>query len=215
MRVIAGQFRGRTLESPPGFKTRPLTDRVKETLFNILGSRFGTLAELPALRVLDVFAGTGGLGIEAISRGARSCVFVERDRQTLRTLQQNLDRLRLKPITRVVTENAWTMRVPASLGDAEDDGRFDLVFLDPPYRDVDDPRRMLDLLERLEPRLAAGGLIVFRYEFRSDFPLDRARGLRCDDFREIGKMKLAMFSRGEPGAQERLDSGEGSVPLAE
>ncbi|TWT43623.1 Ribosomal RNA small subunit methyltransferase D [Phycisphaerae bacterium RAS1] len=205
MRVIAGQFRGRSLESPPGFKTRPLTDRVKETLFNILGSRYGTPAELPPLRVLDVFAGTGGLGIEAISRGARSCVFIERDRQTLRTLRQNIEKLRLQPISNVLAENAWTMRVPASLGEAEDDGRFDLVFLDPPYRDVDDPRRMLDLLERLEPRLAPAGLVVFRYEFRSKFPLDQMRGLRCDDFREIGKMNLALLCRSEPRAAHAVD----------
>ena len=73
MRVVAGQFRGRSLDAPEGLTTRPMTDRAKETLFNILGSRCAMPGELPDFDVLDLFAGTGGLGFVALSRGARSC----------------------------------------------------------------------------------------------------------------------------------------------
>ncbi len=196
MRVIAGMFRGRRLDAPEGMMTRPITDRVKETLFNILGHRFTQPGGLPDFAVLDVFAGTGGLGIEALSRGARSCVFVERDRRALRSLHQNIRRLRIDEICTVLSENAWTMRPPAA-----PEG-FGLVFVDPPYRDSEDPLRVVDLLERLAPALSAEGLIVYRQEARSRDvhvartpPVQELRGLRCLDERRIGSMKLVFLGR--------------------
>src|ERR1051325_11217291 len=110
MRVIAGRLRGRPLAAPPG-AARPVTDRVKETIFNILGHRFAQPGELPAVAVLDLFAGTGGMGIEALSRGATSCLFVERDRCTLRILSENLDKLKLHDVARGWGENVWTLRI--------------------------------------------------------------------------------------------------------
>jgi len=196
MRVIAGTFRGRRLEPPEGQTTRPITDRVKETLFNILGHRFGTPGELPAIDVLDVFAGTGSLGIEAVSRGARRCVFVERDRRALRGLRENLRHLDLLATCPVRTDNAWTMRPP------EVAAGFDLVFVDPPYRDVAQTVRVLDLLDRLGPRLSETGVIVFRCESRYEVPMERLHGLRCVDSRVYGRMRLDLIAREGTGEAE-------------
>lgn len=191
MRVIAGRFRGRLLSSPDGKRTRPITDRVKETLFNILGTRFALPGHLPPFDVLDVFAGTGGLGIEALSRGARSCVFVERDRGALGALRDNINALSLHATCSVLPENAWAMRPPRVA-----DG-FGLVFLDPPYQDVSDTNRLADLLDRLSRVLTDDGVIVLRYEIGllREFPGKLVPSLIVADRREIGRMGLMLFAR--------------------
>ena len=190
MRVIAGVFRGRKLEAPPGEVTRPITDRVKETLFNILGHRLALPGQLPGLDVLDVFAGPGSLGIEALSRGARSCVFVERDRQALRCLRQNVEDLEIDTVSTILADNAWTMRVP------QKSAGFGLIFVDPPYRDAQNTRRMLDLLDRLVPALAADGLIAFRCAAQSPpLPPVELRALQPVDERVVGHMRLVLLAR--------------------
>lgn len=120
MRVVAGELRGRKIEAPPGNDTRPTTDKVREAVFNALGS----LDLIRDALVLDLYAGTGALGIEALSRGAAKCTFVERDRTALRFLRDNLDHLGLRDRTSVLSGNALVMAgsVPA-----------DLVLADPPY----------------------------------------------------------------------------------
>lgn len=130
MRVVAGEFGGRRLIGPAGTATRPTTDRVREAIFNSLGSA----GLLEGALVADLFAGSGALGIEALSRGAEQCVFVERDRTALRALDANLDALGLRSRARVVTSDVMT--VVASI-DA------DVVFADPPY-DFDEWPRLLD-----------------------------------------------------------------------
>ncbi len=190
MRVIAGKFRGRPLEAPAGTTTRPMMDRVKESLFDALGSRFGTPGTLPAIDVLDLFSGSGALGIECMSRGARSCLFVERDRRSLRVLRANLQSLGLDESCRVSNENGWTMRVPKLGADG-----LGLVFVDPPYRDVEKPTRARDLLERLAPRLAQNGWLVFRCSSTAAFPADTVRGLECADLRAFGRMRVLLFRR--------------------
>jgi len=189
VRVIAGRFRGRTLDAPPGQSTRPITDRAKETLFNVLGHRFALPGCLPGFVVLDVFAGTGSLGLEALSRGAAACTFVEQDRRALRYLRQNIARLGADGACTVLTDNAWTMRPPQCAGG------FGLVFVDPPYRDATDPLTILDLLERLAPSLAPDGLLVFRHEARAPAPPAGAwRTLRCVDERILGQMRLLLLA---------------------
>ncbi|MGZ8335858.1 MAG: RsmD family RNA methyltransferase, partial [Allosphingosinicella sp.] len=90
MRIIAGAWRGRPIDAPPGHATRPTSDRAREGLFSMLQSRLGSFADL---RVADLFAGTGALGLEALSRGAAYCTFVEKDRSALDTLKRNITRL--------------------------------------------------------------------------------------------------------------------------
>ena len=120
MRVVAGELGGRRLVAPAGTSTRPTTDRVREAIFNSLGSA----GLVDGALVADLFAGSGAIGIEALSRGAHRCVFVERDRAALRALDENLDALDLDDRSKVLASDA--MSVAASL-DA------DIVFADPPY----------------------------------------------------------------------------------
>jgi 16S rRNA (guanine966-N2)-methyltransferase len=193
MRVIAGLFRGRKLEAPPNVVTRPITDRVKETLFNILGHRLAMPGQLPGLDVLDLFAGPGSLGIEALSRGARSCVFVEHDRHVLRCLRQNVAHLEIEAASTVLADNAWTMRLPQCAAG------FGLIFVDPPYRDTQNPRRLLNLLDRLAPVLAADGLVALRCAARSPAPPPaELQVLRPVDERVVGRMRLVLLAAADP-----------------
>ena len=192
MRVIAGKLRGSLLAAPPGRTTRPITDRVKESLFNIVGHRFGTPGVLPDIAVLDLFAGSGAFGIECLSRGARSCLFVERDQHTLRVLRANLEKLRLTAVARIAADNAWTMRIPPAVPDG-----YGLIFVDPPYRDVADAHRVLDLLERSGPRLSEEGLLVFRYAWSTEFSTEPLRSLRYVDERRFGTMRVLLLRRSE------------------
>lgn len=193
MRVIAGEFRGAPLAAPPGRHTRPITDRVKESLFNILGHHFQTPGLLPDLAVLDLFAGSGALGIECLSRGAHSCLFVERNRPALRVLRANLEKLHITHLASVSVENAWTMRIPPAATNG-----YGLMFIDPPYRDAIDPLRVLNLLERLTPRLTPKGVVVFRCPTATGFSTESLRSLKPIDDRTFGQMRLLLMRRAIP-----------------
>ena len=117
MRVVAGAFKGHRLHAPRGTRTRPTADRVREALFSLLG-------DVAGLRVLDLYAGSGALGIEALSRGAASAVFVERDQRAVAAIRRNLE---------VVDAEAEVRRQDALRFLAASGGGFDLVFVDPPY----------------------------------------------------------------------------------
>ncbi len=132
MRVVAGELGGRKIVAPEGTSTRPTTDRVREAMFNSLGSS----GLLDGALVADLFAGSGAIGIEALSRGAEHCVFVERDRGALRSLYANLESLELTDRARVLTTDA--MSAAAGID-------CDIVFADPPY-DFDDWARLLELV---------------------------------------------------------------------
>ena len=132
MRVVAGELGGRKLVAPEGYSTRPTTDRVREAVFNSLGS----LGVVEGALVADLFAGSGAVGIEALSRGAEHCTFVENDRGALRALETNLAALGLESRSRIVRSDAL---VAASGLDA------DLVLADPPY-DFDDWSALLDVV---------------------------------------------------------------------
>jgi 16S rRNA (guanine966-N2)-methyltransferase len=128
MRIIAGAKRGHTIEAPTGRGTRPTSDRVRENIFNILGP-------VDDADVLDLYAGSGAMGLEALSRGAASAVFVERDQQAVRTIERNLDKLRLR---------GTVLRQDALAALAAEKRKYDLVFVDPPY----------EMYADLEPQLA-------------------------------------------------------------
>lgn len=123
LRVIAGSVKGRRLKTVKGTSTRPTSDRVKESLFNILSS-FISDAE-----ILDLFAGTGSLGIEALSRGAASVVFVEKDAAAFSVINQNLETVGLKDKSEIIKGDAFSI-----INDlAQKDRKFDIILLDPPY----------------------------------------------------------------------------------
>ena len=176
MRVIAGTARGMPLTAPRGKGTRPITDRVKETLFGILGERV-----LDA-RVLDLYAGSGSIGIEALSRGARSATFVERGRDALASLRDNLARTRLAEGAEVHAGDVerWLASAPEGLA-------YDLAFLDPPYEE----RAILAPLERLAPLLAPGATVVVKRFWRTDVP--PVEGLRPWRERRFGETALTFL----------------------
>ncbi|MGH2864869.1 MAG: 16S rRNA (guanine(966)-N(2))-methyltransferase RsmD [Solirubrobacteraceae bacterium] len=143
MRVIAGRFGGRRLQAPRGSVTRPTSDRVREALFAMLG-------ELDGARVLDLFAGTGALGIEALSRGARTAVYVERDAGALRVLNANLKALAIPAEVAQVRRGDALAALQSARESKE---TYDLLFIDPPYRQARDwgPELSAMLPALLEP----------------------------------------------------------------
>lgn len=123
MRIVGGRFRGRSLVAPNSQNIRPTTDRTRESLFNILSNKF----EFSGKRVIDLFAGTGALGLEAISRGCNFALFVEQSAEGRALLRQNIETLGLQGNSRIFKRDA------TKLGDAGPIQPFDIVFLDPPY----------------------------------------------------------------------------------
>ena len=177
MRIVAGSRKGHRIEAPKGVVTRPTGDRVREAVFSILGP-------LEDARVLDLFAGSGALGLEALSRGARSCLFVERDRQAARVIQSNLEKLRLTGAVVVARD------VGAALREERDrDRRYDLVLADPPYEDwAGHERALADLLPSV---LADDALVVVETSERVEpaLPLDLVTT------RRYGSARITVFSR--------------------
>lgn len=158
MRIVAGTLGGRRIDAPPGTDTRPTSDRVREALFSALG-------DVAQARVLDLFAGSGALAIEALSRGARSAVLVEKDARAARVVAANLDALDLgKPRAILRRRDAL-----AALRDAREAGEsYDLVFLDPPYRLATGLGP--ELAQALAPVLAPGARVIGESDRRT--PLD-------------------------------------------
>ncbi len=157
MRVIAGRYGGRRLQAPPGAATRPTADRVREALFSILGARVEGAA------VLDLFAGSGSLGLEALSRGAARATFVESAPAAQRALRANAEALDAD--AEIVRADAlrWLRSAPAAAR------QYDLVFLDPPYREAEALGDPLSAL--LPPVLAGGALVVSESDRRAPLEL--------------------------------------------
>ena len=156
-RIIAGHFGGRRIEAPPGTGTRPTSDRVREALFSILGAR------VAGARVLDLFAGSGALGLEALSRGAAAVTFVESAPAALRALRANVAALGAE--ADVVRADAFTWLRAASAGVRQ----YDLVFLDPPYRQAEALGAALS--ELLPAVLGPGALVVSESDRRAPLEL--------------------------------------------
>ena len=150
MRIVAGEFRGRRLVAPSGSGTRPTSDRVRESLFSIVGPVDGDV-------VLDVFAGTGALAMEALSRGASSAVAIERDRSAVRALRTNVDALDLGDRLRVVARG-WREGLRA---ETEGGAHFDLVLVDPPYDMLADIAA--ELGAAIAPLLAPDAVVVIEH----------------------------------------------------
>jgi 16S rRNA (guanine966-N2)-methyltransferase len=180
MRVIAGSRKGHTIAAPRGLDTRPTSDRVRENVFNIVGP-------LDEATVLDLYAGSGAMGIEALSRGAARAVFVERDVDAARTIERNLDRLRLTG-ARVVRSDALT----ALAQEAAADRKYDLVLVDPPYGVY--PDLQPQLARYLPPVLAPDGLLVVETDARVEPELP----LPLRTSRKYGQTRVSVFEGPEP-----------------
>jgi 16S rRNA (guanine(966)-N(2))-methyltransferase RsmD len=155
MRIISGRFARRTLRAPAGSVVRPTSDRVREALFSALDS----IDAVEDARVLDMFAGSGALGLEALSRGARHVTFVEQHPAAINALRANVEALGVKADATIVKADAlaWLRRAPA--------GAFDLVLADPPY----DLAELPDLPTLAVPAVAHGGVLVIEHDKRVEF----------------------------------------------
>ncbi|HEX8792470.1 MAG TPA: 16S rRNA (guanine(966)-N(2))-methyltransferase RsmD [Polyangiaceae bacterium] len=183
MRITGGTLRSRTLRAPPGSATRPTTDRVREALFGILAS----VGALEGANVADLYAGTGALGIEAISRGARRATLVESARPALAALRANVESLGVNDRVRVVPGD-----VGASARRIASDGPFDLVLADPPWADVDsgDAARALASLAAAGA-FASAATLVLEHASRSQPP--EIVGLAREDTRRYGDTALTFY----------------------
>jgi 16S rRNA (guanine966-N2)-methyltransferase len=170
VRIIAGSCKGRRFDAPPGTKTRPTSDFVRETAFNLIGPVDGAA-------VLDLFAGSGGLGLEALSRGAGRCVFVDSDRSACRTIGANLEKLGF-------TATVLCQDAPRSL--ASERRAFDLILCDPPYDFQPHDRLAPDLARILSP----DGLIVYQTAAAAEPEL---AGLSIRTSRKYGSARLTLF----------------------
>jgi 16S rRNA (guanine966-N2)-methyltransferase len=175
VRIVAGTRKGHRIAAPRGVVTRPTGDRVREAAFALVGPVDGA-------SVLDLFAGSGAMGLEALSRGASSCVFVERDRAACRVIRSNLEKLRLTGATIVPLDVAAALRDESGRGH-----RFDLVLVDPPYQEWE--AQAASLSELLPAVLAEHALVVVETSARTepDLPLDLVTS------RRYGSARITVF----------------------
>jgi 16S rRNA (guanine966-N2)-methyltransferase len=193
VRIVAGRWRGRPLRAPAGTSTRPTSDRVREAVFDMLASRLGADLGGGEAAALDAFAGSGALGLEALSRGVGRVVFVERERDALEALRENLERLAAAPAATVVTGDAFKLAGANALPA----GPFSLLLLDPPYR-IDAAhvgRLVADLDER--GALTRGAVVVYEHDasVRPEWPA----GLAEDVTRVYGSTAVSIARRDEQG----------------
>ena len=179
MRVISGKMRGVRLKTPDGLNTRPTADRVKEAMFSIL--QF----ELPGARVLDLFGGTGQLGIEAISRGAKEAVFVDQSDKACKLIRENLRLARMEKEGRVVRSDYLTFLKSTK-------ERFDIILLDPPYAEVF-LENALKLITEIDI-LQTNGIIVAERPLEKELPWDFPGYSRSHDYK-YGSTLLAVYRR--------------------
>ena len=179
MRVISGLARGVNLKTPEGMATRPTTDRVKEAMFSII--QF----EIPGARVLDLFGGTGQLGIEALSRGAKSAVFVDAQEQACKLIRENLKRTKFESSGKVIRSDYLTyLKTTAE--------KFDIILLDPPYIEVF-LENALNLITEIDI-LQSNGIIVTERPIEKELPWDFPGYSRSRDYK-YGKTLLTVYRR--------------------
>ena len=193
MRIIAGEWRGRKLAAPKGEGTRPTADRARETLFAMLTSRLG---DFEGLQVADLFAGSGALGLEALSRGAAQCLFVEQDRAAVDVIRANIATLGAQMKTRVEAGSVMQMRAATR--------PLDLILADPPYKsgagDV-----ALDRLLRLG-WIGPETWVALETAFNEDVAV---KGLTLETERRVGKGKLSLLRLAPADADPGSPAGKG------
>lgn len=189
MRVIAGSARGHRLDCPPGLDVRPAPEIARAALFNIL------CQEVADAEVLDLFAGVGSVGIEALSRGAARAVFVEINGRHKAFLEKNLQHTRLADRAEVLTQDAF--RTPEWC--ARTGRKFDIIYMGPPfpmYREAADKAALVDLADRLADGgvLKPGGVLILQSDERESLP-ESTRALKQDDRRIYGRNAFAFYRR--------------------
>lgn len=173
IRVIAGKYGSRTLACPPGNRTHPMGERIRNAIFNSLGS------SLEGAHVLDAFAGTGAVGIEALSRGAASATFIESDRTAQRVLQENLGSLGVGNAAQIIATTVSNWLETTS-------GAFDIIFADPPYDNT-----QVATVTCLAARLASNGMFVLSWPAQQDAPI--IDGFTCVSEKKYADAKIAMY----------------------
>jgi 16S rRNA (guanine(966)-N(2))-methyltransferase RsmD len=194
MRVIAGTYRSRILKSLKGLALRPTSDRLRETLFNVLAPN------ISGARFADLFAGTGAIGIEALSRGAAEVVFIENHAPATALIRKNLDSLGIRAGFTVLPVDALRgLEMLASKAKGAESG-FDFIFLDPPYAAAADYQRVLRFLGAAD-LLAPGGMAIAEHRRKFDLP-EKAAALRRFRVLKQGDAALSFYRRGDPAAEE-------------
>ncbi len=177
MRIISGEYRGRKLETPKNNDVRPTTDKVKEAMFSIL------MPYLEDARCLDLFAGTGGLGLEALSRGAAYCVFCDKDRSSLALVKENIKKCGAEAKSKVVQGDYMKALERA-------DEKFDIIIIDPPY-DSGIYEKCLTSIEKLD-LLSDEGIIIAEHEKNGVLPLSLGKYTKIKD-KIYGKTILTLY----------------------
>ena len=177
IRIISGKYGGRKIEAPDNSRTHPMGERVRNAMFNSIG------AEIQGAEVLDAFAGTGSVGLEAISRGARHCTFVERDKIAAKILAKNIALLQAEAQADLIrtSVNNWL--------ETKDEQKYDIIFADPPYHDL-----QLSTVSRLFGLLKPNGLMVLSHTGRGEVP-NLENGIVVVDNRSYGNAYLTSFRR--------------------
>jgi len=177
LRIISGKFGGRTIQAPDGSGlTHPMSERVRGSLFNIISNR------LDDADVLDVFAGSGSLGLESLSRGAKSATFVERDRVASKILAENIEKLKVGSVATAVQIGVSTWI------DQNQDNLYDFIFVDPPYNDM-----QFAAIKKLGVLLKPDGMMILSYPLRIEMP--EFEGLLKIDDRNYGTANLAFYRK--------------------
>ena len=176
MRIISGQFKGRKLKTLEGMNTRPTADRVKESLFNILGAR------IYDAKILDLFAGSGSLGLECLSRGATSCVFVDSSKEAINIVKENVKLCRQEENSKFINKDY--IEAMNSLND-----KYDIIFVDPPYSKGIE----ILVLEKARDILAKNGIIIVETD-QGDIPPDEINELVKYDSRKYGRTIISFYT---------------------
>jgi len=184
MRIVSGQYRGKAIVAPPGEATRPTSDRARQAVFNIL-EHAAWAPDLHGARVIDVFAGSGALGLEALSRGAGFCLFVETDDAARGAIRENIDAMHLFGVTRVHRRDATDLGPrPASAG-----APFDIAFLDPPYAKGLGEKAVAEL--HAHGWLAPGAILMFERGRGEVDPV--LEGFEQIDARDYGAARVLFY----------------------
>ena len=182
MRIIAGEFRGRKLLPPDTDATRPITDRVKQSLFDIIAP------SIPGAVIYDCFSGTGSMGLECLSRGAKQSVFFELDKNALKRLRENIQTLKVENHSTIISTDIFKyFNTQISIPKA------DFIFLDPPYRFLREKSADMQLLAKnMAAQLTDDGVVIFRHDATDNLPLEALKEI---DRREYGSMTIVFLKK--------------------